>query len=124
MGRPSHILLRMAEFSLPPLLAHRAEAKPPGNRLVLVLPAVLAIVGMMLAWAMVTYGQDNRREREWRQLKLNHYYWEAELRAAQMRGAPAEEIAQDQENLAKNAIPKDVISYARYGRQFTSWDGY
>jgi hypothetical protein len=114
----------MADFKLPPLLTHAPEADPPRQWRVLLLPACLAILGMLIAWAAVTTGQDDRRARDWAQLNYNHIYWDAELNRAKVEGAPPEKIAELEAIAAKHPWPKNVISYARYGRQFTSWDGY
>src|SRR5439155_1736331 len=57
------------------------------------LPAVMAVVGMLVAWAAVTAGQDARRGREQLQMNYDRYYWEAELAQAKLAGKPAAEIA-------------------------------
>ncbi len=100
------------------------EALPPVFRWrVVLLPAVMAVVGMLVAWAAVTAGQDARRGREQLQMNFDRYYWEWELTQAQMAHRPAAEIAKIEKIVAQKRAAR-LISYARWGRQFTSWDGY
>jgi hypothetical protein len=86
-------------------------------------PVVMALVGMMVAWAAATYGQDARRARDQLQINYDRTYWELELDHAEAAHKPAAEIARLEKIVAAKRAAK-IISYARYGRQFTSWDGY
>jgi hypothetical protein len=113
----------MAELALRPLLAHSPEAVPPRRRRVLLLPVILAILGMLIATAAATTGQDDRRQRDLLKLNFDRYYWENELAQAQLAGKPSEAIAKIRETLEK-VKGNGLISYAKYGRQFTQWDGY
>lgn len=104
--------------------AKEAMAVGPAFRWwVVVLPAVMAIVGVLVAWAAVTTGQDSRRGREELQMNYDRLYWEHELSQAKQEGKPVAEIAEIEKIVAQNRAAK-LISYARYGRQFTPWDGY
>lgn len=118
----------MADLTLPPLLTHAPEADPPRQWRVLLLPAILAILGMLIAWAAVTTGQDDRRARDTLQLVYNLTYWENQHRKALLEEAPPEEIAQLEKNVqrfkAAQLSPPWKFGPAAYGRQFTSWDGY
>src|SRR5438874_2597475 len=69
------------------------ERSPVFRWRAVVLPAVMAVVGMLVAWAAVTAGQDARRGREQLQMNFDRYYWEAELAQAKLAGKPAAEIA-------------------------------
>lgn len=118
----------MADLTLPPLLSHAPEADPPRQWRVLLLPAFLAILGMLIACAAVTTGQDDRRARDSLQLVFDLTYWENQLHKAQLDSAPPEEIAALQKNVDRFKIaqlsPPWKYGPAKYGRQFTSWDGY
>jgi len=106
----------------PPVLSY-ASFSTPSARWLLLMPACMAILGMLIAWAAATSGQDDHRARDTQKLNYDRYYWRCELDQAILAGKPQEDIARIQKILdAKNAAT--LISYARYGRQFTSWDGY
>jgi hypothetical protein len=118
----------MAEISLPPLFAHAPESTPPLRKRVLLLPAMLAILGMLIAWAATTTGQDERRHRDLLQWHYDRVYWENELAQARLAHKPAEEIEKLEETVGRFrglvAFPPGTFGYAKYGRQFTPWDGY
>ena len=98
-------------------------SSPPRRWRLILLPACMAILGMLIAWAAVTTGQDARRQRDELQLTFDRYYWMWELDQAKLAGKPAAEIASIQK-IVDQKMAARVISYTRYGRQFTSWDGY
>ncbi len=89
----------------------------------MILPCLLAILGMLTAWAAATTGQDARRMRDQLQITFDKYYWQWELDEAKRTHKPAAQIAKIEKIVAqKNAVK--IISYAKFGRQFTPWDGY
>ena len=57
-------LIAMPDLTLPPLLAHEPESSPPFRWRLLLMPAILPILGMLIASAAATSGQDQRREIE------------------------------------------------------------
>jgi hypothetical protein len=89
----------------------------------LLMPAMLAILGMFLAWGLATAGQDARRQHDELKILYDQHYWKLELARAQLRNMPPEEIARIQK-IVNKMMASQIISYARYGRQFTQWDGY
>jgi hypothetical protein len=109
-------------FSRPPLDS-APDAQPPLRPFLLLLPCLLAVLGMLTAWAAATTGQDARRAREQLQITFDRYYWQWELSEARLSGKPPEEIARIEKIVAAKQAAR-VISYARFGRQFTPWDGY
>jgi hypothetical protein len=114
----------MPELQLRPLLAHAPERTPPRRWRVTLFAGALAVLGMLIAWAAVTAGQDVRRSREILQMNYNRVYWENELNKARLAHEPADKIQKLEATLAKYPANGRVISYARWGRQFTPWDGY
>ena len=65
----------------------------------------------------------NGRRHELQQINYDRYYWRCELDEAKLAGKPRRNWRKIEKILdTKNAAV--LISYARYGRQFTSWDGY
>jgi hypothetical protein len=113
----------MAELTVPPLLAHVPEISPPLRRRVLVLPAMLAIVGILIAFTCAISGQDARRENETLTLERDRALARNALAEAKVRQAAPEELAllQDQVDAAQR---NGLSSYTQFGRQFTEWDGY
>jgi hypothetical protein len=106
-----------------PTQANSSSPTPPQRWRLILLPACMAILGMLVAWAAATTGQDARRHRDELQLTFDRYYWMWELDQAKLAGKPAAEITKIQK-IVDQKMAAGVISYARYGRQFTSWDGY
>src|SRR6185295_12276994 len=70
-----------------------------------------------------TTGQDARRHRDQLQIHYDRAYWERELAQAKLAGKSPDEIESLEKTVADQRRAQ-VISYARYGRQFTPWDGY
>ncbi len=118
----------MADLSLRPLLSHSPEVDPPRQWRVLWVPTMLAVLGMLIAWAAATTGQDARRDRDTLQLHFNLAYWQNELHEAQQAHRPAAEISKLQQTVANferaQLSPPWKYGPAKYGRQFTPWDGY
>src|SRR4051794_4252074 len=83
----------MAELLLRPLLARAPELVPPRRWRVILLPALLAVMGMLIALAAVIAGQDARRAREYLQTAFDQTYWENELAQAKLAGKPEKAIA-------------------------------
>ena len=103
---------------------------PRGRREMLLMPALLAVMGMLIALVAATIGQDYRRARDTLQMNYDVLYWE-QCRNTPMPSAgarPADVIAQDEQYVekyrARLAYPPWDYGYAKYGRQFTAWDGY
>jgi hypothetical protein len=99
-----------------------AGTAPRAWRLLL-LAACMAILGMLTAWAAATTGQDTRRRYDELKLTYDRYYWQWEVDEAKLAGKPAAEIAEKQKILDRY-LAAGIPSYAKWGRQFTSWDGY
>ena len=113
----------MTSFLFRPPLDPAPELQPPRRRAMLLLPALLAVLGILIAWAAATAGQDARRSRDFLQMNYDRAYWEVELHKAIAAHKPPAEIAKIQKIVdAKRAAR--LISYAKFGRQFTQWDGY
>jgi hypothetical protein len=114
-------------ISLETTAAPRAEANlpvtPPRKWTLVLWPAFLAVLGMFIAVVVTTAGQNTRRHHEELQITYDLHYWKLELAKAQMAQKPAAEIALIQKIVDTKAVAR-VISYARFGRQFTQWDGY
>jgi len=113
----------MNSFFARPPLDSAPESNPPRARVRLLLPVCIAIVALLTAWAAATSGQDARRARDNLQLTFDRYYWAWELDEAKLAHRPDAEIAKIERILAAKRAA-GVISYARFGRQFTQWDGY
>ncbi len=113
----------MAELTVPPLLAHVPELSPPSRRRVLILPALLAIIGILIASAAAISGQDLRREVENVRIQRDIYRAETELSEAQVRQDSPEVIAKLGQ-IVEAQKARTVSSYAQFGRQFTQWDGW
>lgn len=105
------------------LLPAEPELSPPPARWRLLWPAVLAVVGILIAWVAATSGQDARRHNDLMNMQSAVLQAQEQLDRAKLAGAPAEKIAALQNDLAEKqsaALP----SYSQPGRQFTEWDGY
>jgi len=118
----------MAEISLPPLFAHAPESNPPLRWRLLLLPAILSILGMLIALAATTTGQDERRARDTLRLHYDLVYWENQLAQAKLAHKSDAEIQPLEETAARfraaQNFPPWKYGYSKYGRQFTPWDGY
>jgi hypothetical protein len=99
-----------------------APGKPPRRWGLLLLTACLAMLGMLIAWAAATTGQDARRARDEFQLTYDRYYWKWELDEAKLAGKP--EVIAEKQKILDRYMAAGIASYAQWGRQFTSWDGY
>lgn len=109
--------------AIKPLLAHKPEVTPPGRWRLYFLPALMAIVGIIIANAAANWGQDHSRLAVQRQLEIKKLtaktaYLEAIL--TQQDPAQVVELAEALER----AVAEGVPSYRREGRVFTQWDGY
>ncbi|HUO08466.1 MAG TPA: hypothetical protein VM008_09230 [Phycisphaerae bacterium] len=113
----------MAELSVPPLLAHAPEVSPPWRWRLLLLPAVMGVVGILIATACAISGQDTRRDFNTIEMQNDYAHAEAALAQAELRHAAPEEIEKLESELKKQQERK-LPRYAEYGRQFTQWDAY
>jgi hypothetical protein len=101
----------------------RAAGASPRWWGLLVLTACLAMLGMLIAWAAATSGQDARRQKDQLQLTFDRYYWMWELDQAKLAGKPETKIERIQK-IVDEKMASGTPSYGRFGRQFTQWDGY
>jgi hypothetical protein len=113
----------MAELTVPPLLAHVPEISPPLRRRVLLLPLLLAVVGILIAFASATSGQDQRRHEEAITLESDRAQARATLAEARLRNASPDEVAKAQADVDAQQH-KNISPYAQPGRQFTNWDAW
>src|SRR4051812_2544699 len=114
----------MADVPLPTLLAHNPEAAPPLRWPLLLLPVLLAIVGIVIASICATSGQQARLHVENLNIQRDIAAATAALADAQLHNEPPEKIRQLAAELEKQKH-RQPISYAReFGRQFSNWDGY
>ena len=113
----------MAELSIPPLLAHRPEAVPALRGRTLLLPLLLAIVGIMIAQAAAIAGQQERRANDQTSLVNARLFWQNSLAQATLHDDPPAKIADLRDKLAA-AQNARLAGYDAPGRHFTNWDGY
>ncbi|HVS71191.1 MAG TPA: hypothetical protein VHQ47_08050 [Phycisphaerae bacterium] len=131
----------MGELSIPPLLAHDPEALPPGRWRILLLPIIMVLLAIGIANAAAISGQDARRSNEYDSLRITSLYWENRLAATQLEidqltALPHLDAAQRQRlDFLSQQFPSiqatvdkvhayGLISYAKYGRVMSNWDGY
>ncbi len=86
-------------------------------------PVLLAIVGMMMAWAAASLGQAARRQNDATAHDLAVTQSRLALRDAEAAGEAPEKIAALQKALDENEnLP--LPAYDQPGREFTEWDGF
>src|ERR1051325_1818516 len=112
----------MAELPIRPLLAHDPEPTPPGRWRILLLPVLMALIGILVATAATITGQDQRREMETLQKEKGWFYWENELAQARLRRDRPDKIARLEE-LAKEYREKPFSPFVEPGKHFSGWDG-
>ncbi len=116
--------------TLRPLLASAPEPTLPFHARLLAYPILLALLGILIAAIAITTGQDYRREHALLQLDNNRAHLANALAEAQRENADSQnatthtDLAPYLTFLLQKAYASDIPSYAKYGRQFTSWDGY
>src|SRR5665213_3532772 len=108
----------MAELTVPPLLAHVPELSPPSRRRVLVLPALLAVLGILIASAAAISGQDLRREVETMHIERDISLAQKDLLQAELRHDSPDTIDKLSQIVAAQQA-RHLSSYSQYGRQFT-----
>ena len=103
----------MAELTIPPLLAHNPEPSPPSRWRILLLPAMMAILGILIATAAATSGQDDARGREQARLekvRLEKVRLEKvrleRVRAQKAEAARAEKVRLEKVKLQKTKLDK------------------
>ncbi len=119
-ARRSIILLSMAEAQIPSLLAHSPEKAPPQRWWSTFLPAILAIMGILLAHACAREGSRMHRRLEEATLRQRSAYWHVKLNQARMQGNGHTALIRRQLKTAEHA---KLPSFSRPGREFTQWDG-
>jgi|GEM_PF-2056776 len=116
----------MADLSLPPLLAHAPEKSPPTKWWTYLLPAILAVVGILIATGAAIEGQKRARERDIQALKLEYHTLNPVKRELSPITPRYEAVKRIEEGrpLDADLQQKHLRSYVRDGRHFTNWDGY
>ena len=89
----------------------------------LLLPAILAVLGILIASAAAISGQDERRTSQYLRMANDLHQAQLDLAQAQLRHDDPAIIDQLSQNVEKQKR-RELLSYARYGRQFTQWDGW
>ncbi len=115
--------------TLRPLLAAAPEPRAPFHARLLAYPILLALLGILIAAIAITTGQDYRREHALLQLKYDRAHLANALAAAQRENADPQNATTPKDlapliTALEKANASDIPSYAKYGRQFTPWDGY
>ena len=89
----------------------------------LILPAILPVLGMLIALAAAISGQDARRDIESLRIERDVALYQARLARAIQEQKQPQYLAWLKDKI-RVLQTTPVIPYARYGRQFTQWDGY
>ncbi len=89
----------------------------------LALPALLAVIGILIASASAISGQDLRREVETMRIQRDTTNAQKDLLEAELRHDSPDTIDKLSQILAAQQA-RNLSSYSTYGRQFTQWDGW